>query len=365
MKKELSQELRNLKGLIAELVRVPAVHGHEEAMMEFCRDRFAATADKVEVDVRGNVYATFEADGDDRTFMLAAHMDGIGLVVRHIEEKGFLRFDGNVMGLAMCSRRVWVHGSGEPVLGTTSVKLGYGITPPEERAKVPSIKDMHIDIGCQSRDEVEKLGIGVGDPITYHGETENLGNPHRVVSPILDDRAGVAVLLTLAQAIRQIRPRSRVVLTGTVEEEVGTRGAATAAFSVAPDAAISVDTQPAGGTPDVPEHLLPFDIGRGPIVKVHEGYFTRTTHPRVRQLLLDAAKEAGVQVQVGGSTPGGSDMGAMQQAGAGIPAAAIAIPRRYAHSPNEVIDIRDPLGAIKVLREAIRLFGNGYSLMRI
>jgi len=366
MVETLTQELAAFRDLLAELVEIPAVHCHEEPMMVVFRDRMAPLADEVKVDMRGNVYAIFEGTpGAARTLMLAAHLDAIGLVVRFIDEKGFVRFEGNADGMWLQSRKVWLHGSKGPALGVTSVKVGYGVTPAEERGKAPELRDMHIDVGCRSRAEVEALGIGVGDPITFDGRLETLGNPFHVAGPALDNRAGVAALLTLAGQIKKTEPRPRVVLVGTVEEEIGTKGAAVAAAVVAPDAAISVDTQPAAGTPGVPEHVLPLDIGKGPVLKFHEGRFVTLVHPRMRQLLVDAARNTRTPFQLAGAPPGNSDLNSMQQSGLGVPSGAIGIPRRYAHSPNELIDLRDAFGVVAVLREALRLFGAGHRLERI
>jgi putative aminopeptidase len=366
MKKQLTEELITFRNLIAELVDVPAVHCHEEEMMRLMRDRFSDTADQVEVDLRGNVHGTFEGSGEGKelTLMLAAHTDGIGLIVKHIDKNGFIWFDGNALGQALASRRVWIHGTKGPVLAVTSVKLGYGISTQEERKAAATIRDTYIDAGCCSREEAAELGIEIGQPITYYGKLESMNNPFLVVSPILDDRAGCAVLLSLAKQIKDINPRPTVVLVGTVEEEIGTRGASTAAARIQPDIAISVDTQAAGGTPDVPEHILPINIGIGPVIKHHEG-FTRCVHPRVKQLLFDGAKAAGEKYQTAAVPPGGSDMGVMEQSGHGVPVGAIAIPRRFPHSPNEIIDIRDAFGIIGILRESIRILGKGYSLNRI
>lgn len=156
MKEKLSKELKTFKNLIAELVDVPAVHCHEEEMMRLMRDRFADTADQVEVDLRGNIYGTFEGKGKskDQTLMLAAHMDGIGLIVKYIDANGFIRFDGNALGQSLASRRVWIHGTKGPVLAVTSVKVGYGISTQEERnsaATLPEKKSQNSGLKSDSQ----------------------------------------------------------------------------------------------------------------------------------------------------------------------------------------------------------------------
>lgn len=362
---KLNPKLEELKALLAELVAVPAPSSFEEPMMRVCKERFSKFTDSVEVDLRGNVYAYFKGSSKSSLkLMLAAHMDAAGLIVKYVEESGFLRFKRCCAELAMCSRRVLIHGSKGPVLGVTGIRVGYGISTKEQLTTVPEEKDMYIDIGCGSREEVEKAGISIGDPVTFNEPLSSLGNPHYVASHALDDRAGVAALITLAANLKNIKPRPEVVLVGTIEEEMGLRGASTAAEYLKPDIGISVDTQPAGGTPEIKPYELPLEIGKGPVIKVTENARV-TNHPRVRNLLVEAAKKAKVNYQLAAAPPGGSDMGAMEQACAGIPAAAIGIPRRYAHSPNEVIDLRDLYGVIEILKGGIDILGRGYSLKRI
>jgi endoglucanase len=332
-------------------------------MIRWCRERLGEFADGVKVDIRGNVHATFGPAGGGPRLALAAHMDALGMVVRTIHEHGFIRFSGGAEGLAMCSRRVWVHGTRGPVLGVIGIRTGYGTSTEEQRSRVPATSDMYVDVGCGSREAVADLGIRLGDPITFDGDLAALGDPCRVVGPSLDNRAGIALMTVLAADMRGIAPRPEVTLLATVEEEVGCRGVATAVFQVAPEVGISLDTQPAGGTPEYPFESLPVLIGCGPVIKFMESGRT-PNHPRVRRLLMDAAEKAQAPYQLAAAPPGNTDMGPMQLSGMGVAAAALGIPRRYAHSPNEVVDLRDLDAARAILREAIRMLGEGYSLSR-
>lgn len=361
----MRDEKQELAALLAELVEIPGISGYEEPMIRWCADRFKDLADAVEVDVRGNVCATFPGtNAEAPTLMLAAHMDTLGMIIKSIDDKGFVRFARETLPLAMCSRRVRIHGSNGPVLGVIGIRIGYGTSEREQLLKAVGADKLYIDVGCDTAEEVADLGIKIGDPITFDGELKPLGDSGRIVSQYIDDRAGIAALVTLASRVREISPRPRVLLVATIEEELGLRGASTAAFRLKPDLAISVDTQPAGGTPEYDFHQLPVLIGKGPVIKFTENA-RATNHPRVRQLLVDAAERGGVACQLAAAPPGGSDMGAMEQAGEGIPAAAIGLPRRYAHSPNEVIDLQDLLGVVRTLEQAIGILGEGYSLQRI
>jgi len=365
MAENLDKKLKDLVNLLAELVQVPAPSGYEEPMMRWCADRFRAFADEVETDVRGNVYATFRgATTGAPKVMLPAHMDTLGMIVKSIDARGFIRFVSGTLALAMCSRRVRIHGANGPVLGVIGIRIGYGTSKPEQLARAPDEKDLYIDVGCSSPDKAAALGIRVGDPVTFDGDLARLGDARHVVSPYLDNRTGIAALVTLAGHLKSVPHEAEVVLVGTIEEEIGLRGASTAAFRLEPDVGIAVDTVPAGGTPEYDLDRFPVVIGKGPVIKFTENART-TNHPRVRRLLVEAAEKAGVPYQLVAAPPGGTDMGAMEQAGPGIPAAAIGLPRRYAHSPNEVIDIRDLLGLVTILKGAIDILGSGYSLQRV
>ena len=365
MAEELGADTKAMTALLAELVRIPAPSGYEEPMIRWCRDRFRKVADEVSVDVRGNVCATFHGKkAKAQRLMLPAHMDTLGMIVKTLDDRGFVRFARGTIALTMCSRRVLIHGAKGPVLGVIGTRIGYSTSTPEQMSKPPAPGDLYIDVGCDSAEQVAALGIGVGDPVTFDGDLAPLGDPNHVVSPYLDNRAGIAVLATLASWLQGVADRPTVMLVATIEEELGLRGASTAAFALQPDLGISVDTQPAGGTPEYTFALLPVLIGKGPVIKFSENART-TNHPRVRQLLVQAAEQAGAAYQVAAVPPGGTDMGAMEQAGPGIPAAAIGLPRRYAHSPNEVIDLRDLMGMVAILKQAVQIVASGYSLSRI
>ena len=360
-----SDQTEEIKSLLAEILPIPGVSGFEEPMIRFVRDRLAQSADEVEVDVRGNVYAHYKGTVEDRPLlMIPAHMDTLGFVVQSIDDRGFIRFARGTLALTLSARRVRLHGSKGVVTGVIGCRIGYSTSKPEQMAQAPDGRDMYIDAGFTTRQEAEEAGIEIGTPATCTEELVTLGMPTRIAASYLDNRAGCAVMLALAERIRKIDPRGDVVLVGTIEEELGLRGASTAAFHLRPDVGISVDTQPVTDTPEYGASALPLTIGAGPVIKFSENART-TNHPRVRELLRSAAEEAGVPYQVAACPPGGTDMGAMEQAGPGVPAAALGLPRRFAHSPNEVMDLRDICAAVPILEGAIRMLAQGYSLQRV
>ena len=365
MTDELTAGMQEIKALLEEVLPIPGVSGYEEPMIRFCRDRLAATADSVEVDVRGNVYARYDGTAADApTLMLPAHMDTIGFIVTAIDDNGFLRLGRGGLTLTLSSRRLRVHGSKGSVLGVIGCRVGYGTSPREKLLTAPDEKEMYVDVGCRNPEEVAEAGIGIGASVSFAEPLAMLGTPSRIVSPYLDNRAGVSVMLALASRIKTIEKRGTVVLVGTIEEEMGLRGASTAGARLAPDLAISIDTQACIDTPEYNRTRLPLAIGAGPVIKFSENGRV-TNHPRVRQLLIQAAERCGAPHQLAGAPPGGSDMGAVEQSGLGVPSAALGLPRRYAHSPNEVMDLGDIAAAVTILEQAIRILGEGYSLQRI
>lgn len=357
--------MSDLLKLLTELVAVPAPSGYEEPMMTWCCDYFKRYTKQVEVDTRGNFYATFPGTGKNPLrVMLAAHMDALGFIVTGINKRGFVRFARSMMPLSMPCRRVLIHGAKGPVRGIIGTCVGYGTIPREQYSQVPPVNEMYIDLGCASDEEVKQLGIEVGQPITVESKLDTLGNPNWIVAPALDDRAGIAALAMLAVELDKLEERPEVIIVGTLEEENGLRGAGTAAFRCNPDLGFSVDTQPCADTPEYSLEKMPVQMNKGPVIKFTEGG-TKTNHPRLRQLLIDAAEKNGTRYQLAAAPVAGSDMGEIEQARAGIPAAAIGMPRRYAHTPNEVMDIRDIEDTVVILKEAMKILGKGYSLKRI
>jgi len=292
-------------------------------------------------------------------------MDAVGMCVKLIRDDGFVRPRQLGPPVSMLSKRVWIHGSKGSVQGLTGVRGGHGMHSREDRMKVPAEEDMYVDIGCSSREEALELGVRVGDPITNGGDLVTLRDPCCIAAPALDDRVGIGCLLTLAAGLKDIKKRPEVIIAGTVEGKTGSRGAGTVAFRMRPDLGIAVDGQRAAGTPDISSEQLPVEIGKGPVIKFCEGQSGPTNHPRVRDLLIQGAREANVNCQTVAFLGDETDIGSIEQSGPGVPVASIGVPCRYGGSPNVVMNLADIDGTTAVLMESIRILGQGYSLSRI
>lgn len=337
-----------------QLTALPGVSGFETPVARFMAKGLREVADEVTADTMGNVFATIRGNRPGPTVMIAAHSDEIGLIVKNIEPSGYIRFDkiGGMIDPLLIGRHVTVRGH----LGVISVKAGH-LQTAAERTQVKPHSELFIDVGEDGVDAVKRLGIRIGDPIEQKSDLQFFANGDRFSGKAVDDRLGCAVLLTLFESIAASGKDIAGTLVGvvTVQEEVGLRGAEVAAYRVNPDLAIALDTMPAGDTPDVNfSKELPVGIGRGPTFQVMSGGSGGRgiiVNPRVRKLLEDTAEAAGAPYQVTTFVGGNTDATAMHLVRAGIPSGVIALPRRYSHSPVEMGDIRDAVGAFRILRQ--------------
>jgi len=342
-----------LKATLRDLSMLHGVSGFEQPLVEYFRKRVAGLVDDVHVDRYGNVTATKRGRHERPRLMLAAHLDEIGFIVKAVDEHGFLRFDrigGMGDGILPC-RRVSVNGH----FGVIGAKSGHLLSV-EEQARMPAVADMYIDVGASSPAAVAALGIRVGDPVTFVGELVEFTGGERVCAKAMDDRMGVAVLIQVLSELAGVTPAGAVVAVATVLEQVGLRGAIMATPRVAPDYAIAIDGLSAGDTPDSsPTRDIPVVMGRGPVVLVAASSTTvhvrgSIAHPAMKRHLLAAAEAEGVPVQLATHLARGStDAAAIHLSAGGIPTISIGVPRRYSYSPNEVVDLNDLAGAVRVL----------------
>jgi endoglucanase len=277
-----------------------------------------------------------EGSDDGERIILAAHMDEIGIMVTHVDEKGFLRFTqiGYVSPLAAIGNRVRF---ADGTLGVIFVEHR------EDTSKPPTLDQLYVDVGGTSRDDVP---VRVGDVAVFLTRPlEQQGT--RIVSKTLDDRAGCYVLLEILRRL-EASPHD-LYFVFSVQEEVTLSGARTSAYRVDPDLAIAVDVT---GTGDTPKALpMAVELGKGPAIKVQDAGMI--AHPRVRKLLIDAAERADIPYQLEILRGGTTDAAAMQLVRAGIPSGCVSIPARFVHSRSEMVDEKDVERAIDLLAEAL------------
>jgi putative aminopeptidase FrvX len=341
-------------GLRATLTDLTALHGapgFEQPVVRYFDERVRSLVSHTEIDRYGNVTATKEGRHDRPRLMLSAHLDEIGFVVKGIEADGFLRFDrlGGTADAFLPSRRVSVNGH----FGIIGAKAGH-LQSAEEQARAAAAVDMYIDVGAPSAAAVAALGIRVGDPVTFIGELAGFSDRDRVCGKAMDDRMGVAILVQVLAELQGMTPHGPVHAVATVLEQVGLRGAAMAAHRIRPDYAIAIDGLSAGDTPDSsPTRDIAVVMGRGPVVLLaaSTGAFRGSiAHPAMKRYLLRAADAEGVPVQLATHLfRGSTEAASVHLSRDGVPTISVGVPRRYSYSPNEVVDLNDAVGAVRIL----------------
>lgn len=320
-----------MKELIKSLVEAFGPAGTEGQVREVIKAHAAGLAESIREDALGNLIVTARSKRGGRRIMLAAHMDEIGVVVSHVDEKGFLRFGalGGVRTQTLIGGRVRFADGLRGVIGAEQKDIG---------GDLPRMDQLFIDVGAGSR---EAVPVRVGDVACFDRPFVDLGT--RLVSKAMDDRVGCAVLL---QVLKQLgETPHEVVLVFTVQEEVGLRGAQTSAYGVEADLGIAVDVTMTGDTPEA--HTMAVALGDGPAIKVKDGGML--THPGVRQWMVDTAREAGLPYQMEVLLGGTTDGRAMQTARAGMPVGVLSIPTRYVHTPSEMVDYQDVVNSVSLL----------------
>lgn len=357
MKQDRQAVAARLKTMLGELTAIDGVAGHEQAVVARLVELFSPLSLDVEVDLYGNIFATKRGRDGAPSLMISAHSDEIGANVKSIEPGGMIRFErlGGIIETLTVGRFVRIRGH----RGIVGIRAGH-VQTPEERSRVPGMRDLYIDMGFESADEVRALGIRVGDAIAFEEPMVELANPERVAGKAIDNRIGCAILLELARRLVDIDLDCTLHLVVTVQEEIGLRGAQIATHRLNPTAAIVIDTVPSGGTPDVDYYReLSVRIGQGPVMPVSSGGGERgyMAHPGMRDFLLRVARESQIEVQQAVFVGGNSDAAAVSLVRDGIPTGVVNFARRYSHSPVEMLDINDAVDVLLVLEGAAKSFG--------
>ena len=312
--------------------------GNEGSVARVIREMVAPVADEITTDAMGNLIVVKKGRGQGR-LMMAAHMDEIGLMVTYVEEDGFLRIDavGGVRPQSTAFRQIRFENGVAGVVGYESAKV-------KNFAEL-TFPRMFVDIGASSREEALQK-VAIGDIAHFTSEYIDMGR--RACSKSMDNRAGCAVLVEMLKGLEDAA--MDVVGVFTVQEEVGLRGAKTAAWSVNPDVGVALDVTSAADHPGAPTAAM--KLGGGPCVKIKDASVICT--PSVVAWLEQAARDAQVPWQREVLTAGGTDTVAMQMTGAGIPAGCISLATRYIHSQGEVLEISDLEQAALLLIQAAK-----------
>ncbi len=338
-----------MKKLLKELSESYAISGAENAVAKIVTRELKKCCTSVRTDDLGNVIATKKGKGPK--IMLAAHMDEIGMMVKHIDKDGYLKFAkvGGIDDRTLFGRRVLIHNK-KKIYGVIAGRPYHFIRAEEEKAmKVPKHTDLFIDIGAKDKAAAEKL-VAIGDCITFDIPFVELTGT-KVTGKSLDNRAGVAVMI---RAMQLTKTKHEIIAVGTVQEEVGLKGARTSAFEIDPDLALSVDTGFAGDNPGVKEEEVSAKLGGGPAIVLLDGAGRGLiADERISNWLESSAKKAKIPFQPEVSEAGTTDATIIQLNRSGVRTGSIGLPGRYLHSPVEVFDMKDLELAAKLLAKAL------------
>lgn len=333
-------QLQSAKDFLTHLSVGSGVSGHEASIASIVMERLKSLTDEVSSDTFGNVYALKKGSGKRSKIMLAAHMDEIGLIVKKIDPRGFLRFTtiGGVDQRTLLSQEVVVH-------GRRAIPGVIGSLPPHvlqnsEMDQALKIDEMAVDVGLSAAKIEEE--IQVGDIITLRREPYSLLN-NILAGKSFDDRAGVVVMMVCLEELSRLMHTHDVIAVATTQEEVGIRGAITSAYTLDPDLALVIDVTHAG-TPDTKAQIA-VELGKGPAIALGPNI-----HPVIYRHLTETAQEQRLPIQIE-PIPGatGTDAWAIQVSQEGIPTGLISIPLRYMHTSVETLDIEDVMNAGKLL----------------
>ncbi len=327
--------------LLEKLVHTFGPSGQEQAVAAFVQTEIAPYVDDIRQDALGNLIALKRGQAGGKKVMLAAHMDEIGVLVSHVDEKGFCRVRplGGLGTLVLLSSRVRFANGTIGVFGVEREERKR----PGSSEEVPPWEKWYLDVGATSKEDAP---VQVGDAAAFYPFFHQQGS--RLFAQSMDDRSGCAVLLEVAKRLK--KPANDVYFVFTVQEEVGTKGAMTATYGVQPDVGIAVDVTIGSDTPKAMQ--LGLALGQGAAIKVMDRGMI--AHYGVRQALVETAETAGIPYQLEVLPWGTTDARSIQLSREGVPAGAVSIPSRYVHSKAEVVDENDMIAAADLLLTFVR-----------
>ena len=342
------QDTISLLKELTEALGVPGNEGEVRAIIRRYVEPFAA----IEHDNLGSIIARKTGRSAEPRIMLAGHMDEIGFMVSGITKDGFIKFIplGGWWEHVLLAQRVMIRSRKGDFPGVIGSKPPH-ILPQEERRKLVKKEDMFIDVGASSADEAREWGIRSGDSVIPVSPFTALSNPKLFMAKAWDDRVGCAMMIEVIRKLGETDHPNTVYGVGTVQEEVGLRGAKTAADAVNPDVAFVLEVDIAQDVPGTREEEIQIRLGKGPSIVLYDS--SMISHLRLRDFIVDTAEEAGIPYQLSAMPGGGTDAGAIHVHARGVPSLVISVPTRYIHSHVGIINIDDYENAVKLILAAV------------
>jgi putative aminopeptidase FrvX len=339
--------------MLKDLTDANGIPGNEREVREVMKKYIAPFADEVTTDGLGSLIAKKVGKEGGPKIMVAGHLDEVGFMITQIDDKGFLRFQpvGGWWSQVMLAQRVTIVTKKGNVTGIIGSKPPHILTA-EARKKPVEIKDMFIDIGASSAEEAKEWGIFPGDMVVPYFEFTVMNNEKMLLAKAWDNRIGCAIAIDVLKQLKGTDHPNVVYGVGTIQEEVGTRGAKTSASKIDPDIGFGVDVGIAGDTPGITEKEAQSKMGKGPQIILYDA--SLVSHKGLRDFVTDLADELNIPYQFDAIPGGGTDAGAIHMTHNGVPALAITIATRYIHSHAAMLHRDDYENAVKLIVEVIK-----------
>ncbi|OCA91418.1 peptidase M28 [Bacillus sp. FJAT-27225] len=338
--------------LFKTLTELPGAPGNEHAVRKYMRERLAPNSDEIIQDNLGSIFGVRKGKDEDPKIMVAGHMDEVGFMVTAITPNGMLRFQplGGWWSQVLLAQRVQIITDNGPVIGV------IGSIPPHllddaKRNKPMEIKNMLIDIGADDKADAEKAGIRPGQAILPICEFTPMANPKKIMAKAWDNRYGCGLAIELLEEVSGVELPNTLYSGATVQEEVGLRGAQTAANMIKPDLFLALDASPANDASGNKEEFG--QLGKGTLLRILDR--SMVTHRGMREFILDTAETNNIPYQYFVS-PGGTDAGRVHTSLEGIPSAVIGICARYIHTHASIMHVDDYAAAKELLVRLVKAF---------
>lgn len=349
--------MQDIDSLLKDLSEAAGVSGHE-GEVRAVMSRYLPPEAQIKHDNLGSVVARLKGRLDEPRVMLAAHMDEIGFMVTRITEKGFLRFQpiGGWWDQVLLAQRVEVLGASGAIPGVVGSKPPH-ILDDKSKKQVMEKKDMFIDIGARDADHAAKMGVRHGDPVVPWSPFQPMSNPDLLMGKAWDDRVGCAAVVQVLRELAGSSHPNAVYGVGTVQEEVGMRGAKTSAELVKPDVCLVVESSIAGDVPGSDADASSEELGGGPSIVLYDASMIPSRG--LRDLVLDTAEKMDIKIQFTHSARGGTDGGRIHLSAQGVPSLVLGVPTRYIHSHTGIIHRGDFKRLVDLLKAVILKLDSG------
>lgn len=350
----MEQSTTDLLTIMRELTEVPGVSGFEKPVRQVMQ-HYLTSFGPIITDGLGGIACRKEGgstDANTPTIMIAGHMDEVGFMVSRITKEGFLKFQtiGGWFDQVLLAHRVEVVTQNGSIIGVIGAKPPHLIEP-NQRDKVVKIKDMFIDIGASSSDEVHEWGVRPGDSVVPVSPFTAMHNEKMLLTKAWDNRIGCALVLEVLRQLKDVAHPNVVYGVGTVQEEVGLRGAETMSNVVKPEIGFALETSPAGDIPSVSDDESEVALQKGPVLTLQDR--SMIGHPALRRFVAQVGEEEGIDLQIRTSA-GGTDAGKIHLHGTGVPSLVVSVPTRYIHSHNAILHIDDVVQTAKLMVAVIK-----------